>query len=50
MMPEGMLQKLSAEEVRDLLAYLRGPDQVPLPGNVDKPEGLHSWLVSGHGW
>ena len=31
MMPEGLLQAISAEEVRDLLAYLRSPAQVPLP-------------------
>jgi putative heme-binding domain-containing protein len=31
MMPEGLLQALSEGEVRDLLAYLRSPAQVPLP-------------------
>jgi hypothetical protein len=30
-MPEGILQKLSDEQVRDLLGYLQGPTQVPLP-------------------
>jgi putative heme-binding domain-containing protein len=30
-MPEGLLQKLSDEEVRDLIGYLQGSDQVPLP-------------------
>jgi hypothetical protein len=29
MMPEGMMQRLTADEVRDLFAYLSGPDQVP---------------------
>lgn len=29
MMPEGMLQRLTPDEVRDLFAYLTGPDQVP---------------------
>src|SRR6185503_916758 len=29
MMPEGMLESLTADEVRDLLAYLKGPRQVP---------------------
>lgn len=28
MMPEGMLQRLTPDEVRDLFAYLTGPDQV----------------------
>jgi putative heme-binding domain-containing protein len=31
MMPEGMLPKLTDDEVRDLIAYLAGPAQVPLP-------------------
>ncbi len=31
MMPEGLLQAISQDEVRDLLAYLRSPVQVPLP-------------------
>jgi putative membrane-bound dehydrogenase-like protein len=30
MMPEGMLDKLTNEEVRDLIAYLASPEQVPL--------------------
>jgi putative heme-binding domain-containing protein len=31
MMPEGMLRSLTDEQVRDLLVYLAGPEQVPLP-------------------
>ena len=31
MMPEGLLNSLTTEEVRDLLAYLRTTKQVPLP-------------------
>ena len=31
MMPEGTFDKLSEAEVRDLVAYLRGRQQVPLP-------------------
>jgi putative heme-binding domain-containing protein len=31
MMPEGMLQKLTEEERRNLVAYLAAPAQVPLP-------------------
>jgi putative heme-binding domain-containing protein len=31
MMPEGQLEKLKPEELRDLVAYLRSPQQVPLP-------------------
>ncbi len=31
MMPEGLLAPLSDVEVRDLIAYLAGPNQVPLP-------------------
>ncbi len=29
MMPEGLLQRLTQDEVRGLFAYLTGPDQVP---------------------
>ncbi len=31
LMPDGLLQTLSDREVRDLIGYLAGPDQVPLP-------------------
>ncbi|HVE43014.1 MAG TPA: PVC-type heme-binding CxxCH protein [Planctomycetota bacterium] len=31
MMPEGLLQNLSAQEQRDLIAYLMSPAQVPMP-------------------
>lgn len=30
MTPDGLLQNLSNEQVRQLLAYLMGPEQVPL--------------------
>jgi putative heme-binding domain-containing protein len=31
MMPEGLLQVLPEDEVRSLIAYLRGKEQAPLP-------------------
>lgn len=31
MMPDGIFDKLSEQEVRELVAYLRGKEQVPLP-------------------
>jgi putative heme-binding domain-containing protein len=31
MMPDGLLQKLTNEQVRDLMGYLQSPDQVTLP-------------------
>ena len=31
MMPEGMLTPLTDDELRDLMAYLASPEQVPLP-------------------
>ncbi|MDX1943796.1 MAG: c-type cytochrome [Pirellulaceae bacterium] len=31
MMPEGLFDRLTADEVRDLVAYLASPQQVPLP-------------------
>lgn len=34
MMPEGLLQQLSDDDVRSLIAYLRGARQVPLPRPV----------------
>jgi putative heme-binding domain-containing protein len=39
MMPDGLLQKLSLEQVRDLVAYVAGPTQVPLPAPAEKPAG-----------
>jgi putative heme-binding domain-containing protein len=37
LMPEGLLATLRDTEVRDLLAYLAGPGQVPLPTGRDEP-------------
>lgn len=34
MMPEGLLQALQPEQVRDLLAYLMAPSQVPMPEQI----------------
>ena len=34
MMPEGLLNGMSEEEVADLVAYLRTTEQVPLPGEA----------------
>jgi putative heme-binding domain-containing protein len=34
MMPEGLLDTMTPQEVRDLVAYLRSPEQVPLAGGV----------------
>jgi putative membrane-bound dehydrogenase-like protein len=31
MMPDGLLQNLTTDQIRQLLAYLMGPDQAPLP-------------------
>jgi putative membrane-bound dehydrogenase-like protein len=31
-MPDGLLQNLSEDQVRDLIGYLMSPEQVPLPG------------------
>ena len=32
MMPEGQLERLSPQEIRDLFAYLAAKQQVTLPG------------------
>jgi len=37
MMPEGLLQPLNDQEVRDLLYYLSRPGQVPLPAERRAP-------------
>lgn len=37
MMPEGQLDKLTAEEVRDLVAYLASREQVPYPPGTPAP-------------
>jgi len=37
LMPEGLLETLSESEVRDLIAYLSGPDQPPLPAEAQEP-------------
>lgn len=34
MMPEGLLESLTADQVRDLIAYLMHPTQVPLPAEA----------------
>ena len=36
MMPDGLLQSLTDDEVRDLVAYLASPHQVPLPNESAK--------------
>ena len=38
MMPEGQWEKLSREEIRDLIAYLRTTQQVPLPAEAGAAE------------
>jgi putative heme-binding domain-containing protein len=40
MMPEGLLQALSNAEVRDLVAYLKGPAQVPMSATADNIQGF----------
>jgi putative heme-binding domain-containing protein len=37
LMPDGLLSTLTEVEVRDLLAYLAGPGQVPIPPGQDRP-------------
>lgn len=47
MMPEGMLEKLPLEEVRDLVSYLASPSQVPLPKGAEVPTGGSNGLAPG---
>jgi putative heme-binding domain-containing protein len=37
MMPDGLLAPLSEKELRDLIAYVSGPVQVPLPASTPTP-------------
>ncbi|MBI3860520.1 MAG: c-type cytochrome [Planctomycetia bacterium] len=37
MMPDGLLQKLTFDQVRDLIAYVSGPEQVSLPDALNLP-------------
>ena len=37
LMPDGLLDKMTNEELRDLVAYLANPSQVPLPKEQGKP-------------
>jgi putative heme-binding domain-containing protein len=39
MMPEGQFDMLAPQEVRDLVAYLRSSEQVPLPENTAQSNG-----------
>ena len=39
MMPEDQLKQLTDVEIRDLLAYLAGPGQVPLPKGTPMTKG-----------
>ena len=36
MMPEGLFDRLTPEEIRDLVAYLASPQQVPLPNTNER--------------
>jgi hypothetical protein len=36
LMPDGLLDKMTNEELRDLVAYLASPSQVPLPKEQGK--------------
>ena len=39
LMPDGLLDPLKPDEVRDLFAYLSHPTQVPLPSEVSPSSG-----------
>jgi putative membrane-bound dehydrogenase-like protein len=45
MMPEGLLDNLSKNDIRDLIAYLRSPRQVPLPSPEEVLVGDESMKV-----
>ncbi len=37
LMPEGQLERMTDQEVRELIRYLTGDTQVPLPGQTEEP-------------
>ena len=41
LMPEGLLEMLKAEEIRDLIGYLMHPQQVPWPGGPEQMSSAH---------
>ncbi|HXG61120.1 MAG TPA: family 16 glycoside hydrolase [Planctomycetota bacterium] len=54
MMPEGLLANLSAQEIRDLIAYLQSPVQVPLPAageeSIFNGKDLTGWEGDASAW
>jgi putative heme-binding domain-containing protein len=38
LMPDGLLDKMTSDEIRDLVAFLASPAQVPLPKGEAKPD------------
>jgi putative heme-binding domain-containing protein len=54
MMPEGLLANLSAQEIRDLIAYLQSPVQVPLPAGGEESifngKDLTGWEGDASAW
>ena len=46
MMPEGQLDSMNNDQIRDLVAYLASPAQVPRPNDVPPIDG-NTGLVSG---
>lgn len=50
MMPEGQLDKMKPRQIRDLIAYLASPNQVPLPGSgptYDESERMVHGAIEG---
>ncbi|HUG90250.1 MAG TPA: PVC-type heme-binding CxxCH protein [Planctomycetaceae bacterium] len=50
MMPDGQLQQMPDSDVRDLIAYLASPSQVPLPGSapeIDEHTGRVAGAIEG---
>ena len=50
LMPEGQLTALKSQEIEDLIAYLRSPSEVPLPGTapvIDPKTGLVAGAIEG---
>ena len=47
MMPEGLLDQFAAKDLRDLIAYLRSPTQVPLPQSASGAQPVQKLSTAG---
>ena len=49
MMPEGLLDAMNPNDIRDLIAYLRSPAQVPLPASIGSAQAVQKLSTAAEG-